>query len=279
MDRLQQAIQKAREERDSRQVQPQSLKLTQNEHPDPVPPESVGEDLWLALPEIKIESRLIPRKRLMSFGGGADATPYDMLRTKMLQQALSNGWRRVALTSPYSGCGKSTTAANLAFSLGRQEDLRTIVVDFDMRRRGLAEILKQTGTSSMSDVIQGSVPFHEHALRYGNNVIFGLNYTATRNPAEILQSRKTIEMLEFLEAEYKPDIILFDTPPLMASDDSHGFLRNVDCALLLAAAEETSIDHIDVAERQLAELTNVMGIVLNKCRYISGAFGYEYGSY
>nr|WP_245223322.1 MULTISPECIES: CpsD/CapB family tyrosine-protein kinase [unclassified Ruegeria] len=197
----------------------------------------------------------------------------------MLQQILSNGWRRVALTSPYSGCGKSTAAANLAFSLGRQEDLRTIVIDFDMRRMGLSEILKQTGAHNMADVIQGKVPFHEQALRHGNNVIFGLNYSPTRHPAEILQSRRTIEMLEQLEAKYKPDIILFDTPPLMASDDSHGFLRNVDCALLLAAAEETSIDHIDVAEQQLAELTKVMGIVLNKCRYISGAFGNEYGSY
>lgn len=276
MDRLQQAIQKAREERDSRQPQPAP---TREELP-PVPEASTSnEDLWLALPEIKIEPRLISSKRLMSYRGGPDATSYDMLRTKMLQQTLSNGWRRVALTSPYSGCGKSTAAANLAFSLGRQEDLRTIVIDFDMRRRGLAEILKQSGSYSMADVIQGKVPFHEHALRHGNNVIFGLNYTSARNPAEILQSRRTIEMLEWLEAEYKPDIILFDTPPLMASDDSQGFLRNVDCALLLAAAEETNIDHIDVAERQLAELTNVMGIVLNKCRYISEAFGYEYGSY
>lgn len=277
MDRLQQAIQKAREERNSRQPEP--VTLTPKEEQRHVPKKSRDEDIWLTVPEIRIESHLIPRKRLMSYRGGADATPYDMLRTKMLQQANSNGWRRVALTSPYSGCGKSTAAANLAFSLGRQEDLRTIVIDFDMRRRGLAEILKQTGNHSMADVIQGEVPFHEHALRHGNNVIFGLNYTSTRNPAEILQSRKTIEILEQLEAEYKPDIILFDTPPLMASDDSHGFLKNVDCALLLAAAEETSIDHIDVAERQLAELTNVMGIVLNKCRYISGTFGYEYGSY
>ncbi|WP_170763224.1 CpsD/CapB family tyrosine-protein kinase [Ruegeria lacuscaerulensis] len=277
MDRLQQAIQKAREERNSRQPEPVTLMLKEEQRQ--VPTESSDEDIWLTVPEISIEPHLISRKRLMSYRGGANATPYDMLRTKMLQQILNNGWRRVALTSPYSGCGKSTAAANLAFSLGRQEDLRTIVIDFDMRRRGLAEILKQSGNYSMADVIQGKVPFHEHALRHGNNVIFGLNYTSTRNPAEILQSRKAIEFLERLEAEYKPDIILFDTPPLMASDDSHGFLRNVDCALLLAAAEETSIDHIDVAERQLAELTNVMGIVLNKCRYISEAFGYEYGSY
>ena len=276
MDRLQQAIEKAREERKSRQPQPLTLEEDQRH----ISEESTNdEEIWRTLPELNIEPRLISRKRLMSFNGGADATPYDMLRTKMLQQTLSKGWRRVALTSPYSGCGKSTAAANLAFSLGRQEDLRTIVIDFDMRRRGLAEILKKTGSYSMADVIQGKVPFHEHALRHSNNVIFGLNYTSTSKPAEILQSRKTIEFLEQLEAEYKPDIILFDTPPLMASDDSHGFLRNVDCALLLAAAEETSIDHIDIAERQLAELTNVMGIVLNKCRYISGAFGYEYGSY
>ncbi|NOE35839.1 CpsD/CapB family tyrosine-protein kinase [Ruegeria sp. HKCCD7318] len=277
MDRLQQAIQKARKERDSRQQVQPPLPLTEEQRH--IPQDNVDEDIWQAVPEIKIEPRLISRKRLMSLRGGADATPYDMLRTKMLQQTLTNDWHRVALTSPYSGCGKSTSAANLAFSLGRQEDLRTIVIDFDMRRRGLAEILKQTGEYSMADVIQGHVPFQEHALRHGNNVIFGLNFSSTPNPAEILQSRRTIEFLEGLETEYKPDIILFDTPPLMASDDSHGFLRNVDCALLLAAAEETSIDHIDVAERQLAELTNVMGIVLNKCRYISGAFGNEYGSY
>lgn len=278
MDRLQQAIQKAREERESRQSQP----LPPVDDPlRSQPSEELGstEDLWLSVPEIRIEQRAVSRNRLLSYRGGPDATPYDMLRTKMMQQILSNGWRRVALTSPYSGCGKSTATANLAFSLSRQEDLRTIVIDFDMRRRGLAEILKQTGSHSMADVIQGKVPFHEHALRYSDNVIFGLNYTSTRNPAEILQSRRMIEFLEQLEADFKPDIILFDTPPMMVSDDSHGFLRNVDCALLLAAAEETSIDHIDVAEQQLAELTKVMGIVLNKCRYISGAFGNEYGSY
>ncbi|WP_424831761.1 CpsD/CapB family tyrosine-protein kinase [Ruegeria sp.] len=274
MERLQEAIQKARKARASRQVEP--LVLSDAHAPAEA---EIDENLWQSLPEMKIDPSLIEKNRLISFRGGPEATPYDMLRTKMLQQTLSNGWRRVALTSPYSGCGKSTAAANLAFSLGRQADLRTIVIDLDMRRRGLVNILKQTGSHSMADVLQGKVPFREHARRYGDNVIFGLNYTPTRNSSEILQSRQTIEVLEQIENEFKPDIILFDTPPLMVSDDSHGFLKNVDCSLLLAAAEETSIDHIDVAERQLAELTQVMGIVLNKCRYISGSFGNEQGYY
>ncbi|WP_226689883.1 CpsD/CapB family tyrosine-protein kinase [Ruegeria arenilitoris] len=274
MDRLQEAIRKARDERASRQTEPP----VPPEAPQPVLPENRG-GTWDALPELQIDQHLITRNRLIAYHGGAEAAPYDMLRTKMLQQIQSNGWRRVALTSPYSGCGKSTAAANLAFSLGRQKDLRTIVIDFDMRRMGLAEILRQTGNYSMADVIHGNIAFQQHALRHGQNVIFGLNYSSTRNPAEVLQSRAMIETLERIEEEYQPDIMLFDTPPLMASDDSHGFLKNVDCALLLGAAEETSIDHIDVAEQQLAELTKVMGIVLTKCRYISEAFGYEYGSY
>ena len=45
--------------------------------------------------------------------------------------------------------------------------------------------------------------------------------------------------------------------------------------LLVAAAEVTPMDRIDVAERQLSELTNVMGIVLNRCRYNAGAHSYE----
>ena len=273
MDRLQQAIQKARSERENRKPEPLHLSEEQRFEPEQI------DDAWTMLPKIEISKKIQVRNRLMSYDGGPGAAPYDMLRTKMLQQIRANGWHRVALTSPYSGCGKSTAIANLAFSLGRQTELRIVVLDFDLRRMGLAEILNQTGTHSMSDVIQGKVPFHEHARRHGENVIFGLNFAPTRNPSEILQSPLTLAMLDQIEEVYKPDIVLFDTPPLMASDDSHGFLKNVDCALLLAAAEKTNIDHIDLAERQLADLTNVMGIVLNKCRYISEAFGHEYGTY
>ncbi|WP_138935587.1 CpsD/CapB family tyrosine-protein kinase [Roseovarius arcticus] len=276
MDRLQQAIQKARQERAARNPRSEPLQLTEDQQ---LVAEEPDDGLWTALPEISIDAKTVKSNRLMSYAGGHDAAPYDMLRTKVLQQTLSNGWRRLALTSPYSGAGKSTSTANLAFSLGRQTDLRILVIDFDMRRMGLAGVLGQTGKNSMGDVIKGKVRFEDHAVRHGENVIFGLNYVAARNPSEILQSRQMVETLEHIEATYKPDLIMFDTPPLMGSDDSHGFLKNVDCALLLVAAEKTSMDHIDLAERQLSELTNVMGVVLNKCRYISGAYGNEYGVY
>lgn len=216
---------------------------------------------------------------MVAHAGGREATPYDMLRTRMLQQARKNGWRRIAIVSPHSGSGKTTTAANLIFSFGRQHDLSTLVLDFDLRRAGLSQLLGQSLHHGMEDVLEGRVAFADHGLRLGSNVAVGLNRGPTRNPSELLQSRRTPAALDALEALYEPDVVLFDMPAMMATDDNYGFLRNVDCALIVAAAEQTAMDLVDVAEREVAELTDVMGIVLNKCRYTDGAYGYEYGAY
>ena len=49
--------------------------------------------------------------------------------------------------------------------------------------------------------------------------------------------------------------------------------------LLVAAAETTTIKEVDACERELASQTNVMGVVLNKCRYMDDTQGYSYGTY
>ena len=237
------------------------------------------EEAWAALAPLETREGTFDRSRVVTHAGGRDAAPYDMLRTRMLQQARKNGWRRIALVSPHSGCGKTTTAANLIFAFGRQHDLSTLVLDFDLRRAGLSKLLGQSLHHGMEDVIEGRVPFAELGLRLGHNVAVGLNRGPSPNPSELLQGRRTPLALEALEREYAPDVVLFDMPAMHASDDNYGFLKNVDCALMLAAAEHTSMDVIDVAEREIAELTDVMGIVLNKCRYTEGAYGYEPGYY
>ena len=60
------------------------------------------------------------------------------------------------------------------------------------------------------------------------------------------------------------------------TDDTIAFLPRVDCALLIAAAETTAVKEIDNCEREIAAQTNVMGIVLNKCRYMEADYGYGY---
>lgn len=280
MERLQAAIEKARAQRGDPtpaaprpQPTPATVARARSAAPD-------GQNSWEALGEIKLLKKHLHRNRIVTFEGGPDSAAYDMLRTRMVQQAKLNGWRRIAIVSPHSNCGKSTITANLAFSLTRQRDLRIMALDFDLRRSGLTKILGQDCPYGMAQVLEGSVNFSDHGLRYGNNLAFGLNSgPKVINPSELLQSPQTKEVLDEIDATYAPDVMLFDMPPLLASDDNFGFLQNVDCALILAAAEKTTMTQIDVSERHVAELTNVMGIVLNKCRYMNGAHGYEYNYY
>jgi protein-tyrosine kinase len=187
-----------------------------------------------------------------------------------------NGWKRLAITSPNMACGKTTVATNLAFSLARQSDNRVILLDMDMRRPSMHDILSHRDRWSFHDVLEGKLHPEEQLLRFGENLIFGLNYKPANNPAELLQSEKTREILEIIEAKFQPDFILFDMPPMLVSDDNVGFMQNVDCGLLIGAAEETHVTQLDSCEKELAELTNVLGIVLNKCRYMETGDDYDY---
>lgn len=275
MERLQAALEKARAQRDQTSASPQATPARQAQ-----PRQAVQPDIWSALDEIHIDRSQMQRSRVTTVDTGVDSAPFDLLRTRMLQQANQHGWKRIAIVSPHANCGKSTAAINLAFGLARQSGLHSIVFDFDMRRAGLSKIIGQRPPQSVADVLQGTVPFAQQARRYGSNVAFSLsNESKVATPSEILQSRKTADVLDQISADYAPDIMLFDMPPLMASDDNFGFLQNVDAAIIMVAAEQTSMAQIDIAERQVAELTNVMGIVLNKCRYTSGAHGHEYDYY
>ena len=281
MDRLQQAISKARNERDERAVEPAQPMRTSKarvETKEPRPRPRISNDVdsrWAEFDPLLLPSRTIMNNRLEAHGGGESAIPYDMLRTKILQQMRKNDWKRLAIVSPESGVGKSTISANLGLSFSRMREKRTIILDFDLRRVGLAKMLGQKMKQSMSGVLEGRVPFGEHGLCFDGNVAFGLNRERVKNPSELLQNPASAEALDEIEKLYEPDVMIFDTAPMMVSDDSQGLLQMVDCALLVVAAERTPMERIDVTERQLSELTNVMGIVLNRCRYTGGAHGYE----
>lgn len=235
--------------------------------------------LWTDIAEMDLDEREMNRNRLIAYAGGSQGVSYDLLRTRMINQATQKNWRRIGVISPTASCGKTTAVANLAFALGRQPEIRAIVLDLDLRRPRLATALGQKMTTSMEDVLEQRVPFSQHARRYQDNVLYGLNSRPAAAPSELLQSNRTRDVISQIEADYQPDLLLVDLPPMLVTDDNFGFLKNVDAVMLVAAAEETRLDHVEVSLRQVAELTNVMGIVLNKCRYVHGAYGYGSGYY
>ncbi|MCV2863308.1 CpsD/CapB family tyrosine-protein kinase [Defluviimonas sp. WL0075] len=231
---------------------------------------------WSTVPEIPFVAARARRFRISALLGGRDATPYDLLRSRALRLMQENKWSRLAVTSPEAACGKSTIALNLALSLARQKDLRVMLFDFDFRRPNLHKLVGHVPPHSMHEVLNGEVPFYDIAVRITENLILGLNAESGKNPAELFQSERFREVLDLIQRDWQPDVMIFDTPPMMASDDHVSLMGRVDCALLVVAAEMSKLPNVDFCEKELGQLTNVMGIVLNKCRYPDDTAGYAY---
>ena len=234
---------------------------------------------WDALPMFQPQAGRLRRNRVMTTEPGRSSMDFDVIRTRVLQQAKENGWKRIAITSPGPGCGKSTTVMNLAYSLARQADQRTIVCEMDMRRPSLAKIMGMKQPLKISEALKGNTSFEEQAVRLDDNLIISINDGPVSKASELIQSEQAKSVLNDIQARYDPTIMIFDMPPLLAGDDTMGFLAQVDCAILLAAAEQTTIKQIDTCELDIASQTNVMGVVLNKCRYMKRDDAYGYYDY
>jgi Mrp family chromosome partitioning ATPase len=220
---------------------------------------------------------VLRRNRIIGLESTPESTTIDVMRTKVLQQMRTNGWRTLAITSPSANCGKSTLSTNLAFSFSRQSDLRTIVCDMDFRRPTLSSILGLREGHDFSRVLTGEATFAQEAVRPRPNLAFALTQSRVANSAELLQSPSVGPNLQAISDAYQPDIMIFDTPAMFASDDTMAFVQHVDCVLLIAAAGISTIREIDICETDLAQQTNIMGVVLNQCRYMEK--DYSYGAY
>lgn len=271
MERLQAAIARAREARKGGGDNAVRV-LPAGRTEDGGTPES-----WSALAELQPERGVFEAARLVSMTGARDGPAFDVVRTKVLHQMKANGWKRLAITSPTAGCGKSTVALNLGFSLSRQKDRRTVLCEADLRRPSMARVLRLKTRHSFARVLTGEQSFAANAVRFGTNFALSTTSEAAQNPAETLHGAIVPEILDAIEAEYAPDLMIFDLPPLMVTDDALAFLVHVDCALLIAAAEMSTVGQIDSCEREIAARTNMMGVVLNKCRYSGPEYGYGYG--
>jgi Mrp family chromosome partitioning ATPase len=281
MDRIQEAIAKARAERDAliaaHGIAPLP-EVTGTVAPaaaptGPVSPDAVAQ-AWQALPALTVDSRRAARNHLVALVGGEGAAEIDGIRTRLLQHLAAKGFCKVAITSPTPGAGKTTLALNLGFSLGRQSDQRTLVADADLRRPQMAKVLGVPARHCFDRVLDGTAALADNAMRVGDNLAFATTHAPVKNSAELLQSRRAGVALDTIQASYAPTVMLFELPPVLASDDALAFLGQMDCALIVAAAERNSTREVDRCERDVASQTTVLGVVLNRCRYMDRADGY-----
>lgn len=224
-------------------------------------------DLWSRIPTFEVAESLLQSHRVVTQQAGPTATPFDILRTKLLVQMRQNNWRRLAITSPTPNSGKTTVACNLALGLGRQRDMRSILMDLDLRDPSISTFFETTPPHDIGDLLTRKTTFEQQALRFGDNVLCSMAGKADDDPTRLLLTEETKEVIDEIETVYKPDLMIFDMPSVLVNDDTRAFLKNVDCALIVVRANTTRYSQLDTTEREVAEQTNVIGVVLNALPY------------
>lgn len=163
-----------------------------------------------------------------------------MLRAALQLGLQPRGRRIVALTSARAGEGKTFAAANLAV-LAADAGLRVLLVDADLRRGALGGCFGISGSSDSSglaDVLAGGPSLRDAARRTAVPGLWLLGAgTLPSNPSELLSQPRLRELLG--EAESRFDLVLVDTPPVLAVADAMLVCHLAGATLLLMRAHET----------------------------------------
>lgn len=212
-------------------------------------------------------------------GRSAGAEAYRTLRTNLIFSQSRGPLRTVVVTSAAPGDGKTTTASNLAIAFA-QHGLRAVLVDCDLRRPRVDGLFAIPKTPGLTELVLGHNTLGQ-VTRPGP--VQGLTVipsgTQPPNPSELLGSDAMREAAAELSAAF--DVVVFDTPPLLAAADAAIVGSFADGVVLVVRAGRTERGAAQQASRQLAAVgAKLLGAVLNDPdAKMSGSGEYGYYSY
>jgi capsular exopolysaccharide synthesis family protein len=208
---------------------------------------------------------------------GPAAEAYRVLRTNL--QFSTFDAHTLLITSAGPGEGKSTTTANLAVALA-QTGLKVIVVDSDLRRPALHRFFGLSNAAGLTSALVSPATDVNMFLQQTElkDLVMMASGPIPPNPSELLSSSRMDAAIEALKRN--ADIIVFDSPPVLAVADAAVLAGKVDATILVVDSGKTRAHALRRAADTLARSrTRTVGVVLNKLTARSRGYYYDYGYY
>ena len=211
------------------------------------------------------EYRVIKRPLIANAMGRSSAT-------------IQNG-KLIMITSALPGEGKSFTAINLAISIAMELDNTVMLVDADVSRPSVLNMLGLPPAAGLLDVVvKNSVDISGVLLRTNIEKLSILpSGTAQARATELLASDAMIRLLDDMSGRYSDRIIIFDSPPLLLTTESRALATHMGQIVVVVNAENTAQAAVKQAVAAI-EACPVKMMVLNQARQSStDGYGYGYG--
>ncbi|MED5719235.1 polysaccharide biosynthesis tyrosine autokinase, partial [Enterobacter hormaechei] len=204
------------------------------------------------------------------------------LRTSLHFTMMEAENRIVMISGPTQDCGKTLVATNLAAIAG-QSGQRVLFIDADMRQGYVHNIFGLENRHGLSCLLEGKRDLAEviqHAEKGGIDVI--TCGPEPLRPLELLLSERFLSVMSWVNEQY--DIVIIDTPPVLAVTDAALVARAAGTTLMVARFDKTSVKEMENTVKRLQHVgVKVSGTILNDIiksaalYYSSGYSQYEYG--
>jgi protein-tyrosine kinase len=216
-----------------------------------------------------------PRRRTIEQNASADEklvlTPgadqqsieqYRRLAARLHLAQVENGIKVVMVASALPGEGKTLTAANLALTLSESYRRQVLLIDGDLRRPWIHELLRLPNVSGLNDRLKSpgrKVPL----IRWSECLTVITAGRPDADPMSVLSSDQMSKIVA--EAAKKFDWVVIDTPPIGLLSDAHLLASLAETVLLVVEANRTP--HADIQRAvQAIGRERIFGIVLNRAR-------------
>ena len=201
------------------------------------------------------------------------------LRTS-LHFAMMEARNNVLMISGASpNAGKTFISSNLA-AVVAQSEKKVLFIDTDMRKGYTHKLFNVDNSNGLSDLLSGKVSIEKSIKKLD---VLGFDYIsrgiAPPNPAELLMHKRFGELISWASKNY--DMVILDTPPILAVTDAAIIGNYVGTTLLVARFELNTSKEIEVSIRRFEQSgVGVKGCILNGVvKKASSYYGYGYSHY
>lgn len=209
---------------------------------------------------------------------------FRVIKRPLIQNALGRtehpvpNRNLIMVTSSLPGEGKTFVSLNLAMSIAMEVDSTVLLVDADVIAPSLPRILGIEPAKGLMDVLtEPGLDLGDVLLRTNvDRLSLLLAGTPHRRSSELLASEAMAALLRELSSRYADRIVVFDSPPLLATTESRVLANNVGQVVVVVEAERTTHGNLETALGTVESCPIVM-TMLNKAS--ASDVGSYYGYY
>lgn len=195
---------------------------------------------------------------------------FRTLRSRLYQIKANQPIKTILISSALPQEGKTFVSANLAMVMGRQHGRRVLLIDADLRKPGLSQVLGAPPSPGLVEYLAGECDVPTIIQKAPiTNLCFVPAGRKASNPGELVGNGRLITFIEGVSTMF--DWIIVDSPPAVPITDASLIAEACDGVLLVVKAESTGFD---VVRRACTEFRRkpVLGVVLNRAAEASTGY-------